>query len=404
MRDVTEQFHVNEIDPHELVHYLMSTYNHCTFSTLDRIDIPDAKQPALKIYFASTGQVQKIETDLADKELKPVTVKLEELFLTPTRRQVRRFVGFAHAPVAGTWECKLFTITAAPPEAPRPQQFLADHPYILEVPFEATGDAFLDIQRAGRLRARYELLLSLFASGFKTRHDRFNVIWGRDMNAPFQGEPVPHMIQEFYSIPGFNIIAESRTPLADPLIKLIPDGEYFGRPGRTPGYDLDLPQSLELWIDAALSCDGRLSQRLLRASYWLRHAHEINQISQSAALVAAIQAVEVLLPAIKGQVCTTCEREISPGPTRKFRDFLQEYAATTSAEERKARDLLYKQRSRLTHGHELLVSDSDYHASWTNPAHAFDSQTLDRALRLAQISAINWFIAQIRSSANSNNQ
>jgi hypothetical protein len=259
------------------------------------------------------------------------------------------------------------------------------------------------MQRANRLKARSELLLSLFASGFKTTRDRLNVIWGRNMDAPIRGEPVPHMIQEFYSIPHHNIIAERRTPLVDPLIKLIPDTEYFSRPGRTPDSDLELPHSLEVWIDAALSCDDRLSKRLLRAAYWLRHAHEVNQLSQSAALVAAVQAVEVLLPALKGQACPTCEREISPGPTRKFRDFLQEYSPTTSADERRARDLLYKQRSRLTHGHELLVSDSDYHAGWTNPAHAFDSQALDRALRLAQISAINWFVAQIRSTKSSPN-
>lgn len=400
MRDVTGQFYINDIDPHELVQHLISKFQKCTFSALDRIDIPEADNPRLQIYFTSSGQVQKIGTDLADKELKPVISELKELFLGPTRYQVRRFVDFAHAPVTGTWECKMFTITKAPPEAPRPQQFLADHPYILEVPFKATGNDFVDIHRAMRMRARYELLLSLFTSGFKTRRDRLNVFWGRDMEAPIHSDPIPHMVQEFYSIPGFNLIADRRTSLADPLIKLVPDGEYFSRLGHMPGNDLDLPQSLGVWIDAALSCDDRLSNRLLRAAYWLRHAHDVNQLSQSAALVAAVQTVEALLPTIKGQVCPTCEREISPGPTKKFRDFLQEYAPTTSAEERRARDLLYKQRSRLTHGHDLLASDKDYPAAWTNPAHAFDSQTLDRALRLAQISAINWFVAQILLTAN----
>jgi hypothetical protein len=404
MRDATDQFHVTEIDPHELVRYLISTFHKCTSSGLDRIDIPEAENPTLRIFLTSSGQIQKIEADLTDQELKPVIAKLEALYLGPTRHQVRRSVGFADAPVTGTWECKAFTITAAPPEAPRPQQYLADHPYILEVPIEATGDVFIDMQRADRLRARYELLLSLFAFGFKTRRNRFNVIWGLDMDAPRQGAPIPHLVREFYSIPSLSDITERRTPLVDPLIKLVPDGEYFSRLGRRPDCDLDVPQSLEVWINAALSCNDRLSKRLLRSAYWLRHAHEVNQLSQSAALVAAVQAVEALLPAIKGQVCSTCEREIGPGPTKKFRDFLQEHAPTTSTEERRARDLLYKQRSRLTHGHELLASDSDYYAGWTYPAHAFDSQTLYRALRLAQISAINWFIGQIRSTATSSDQ
>ena len=135
-------------------------------------------------------------------------------------------------------------------------------------------------------------------------------------------------------------------------------------------------------------------KQLLRAAYWLRHAYQVFPLSQSASLVAAVQTIEVLLPNIKGEVCSTCQREISPGPTKKFRDFLQQYAPTTSAEERKARDLLYKQCSQLTHGRELLASDEDQYTGWTNPAHAFDRQTLDDALRLARISAINWFVSQ----------
>ncbi len=400
MRDVTEQFHVTEIDPHELTHFLMSEFYSGTYSALDRIDIPDAKTPTVKIYFTAKGRVRKVESSLADKELQPVVTKLEELFLSPGQSQVRRIIAFADAPVTGTWECEAFTITAAPPEAPRPTQFSTDHPYILEVPMEITGDGVIDILRADRLRARYELLISLFAAGFQaSRQKTLHAIWGRYTDVPDYGPPVPHLVQEFYSIPGHQLIAEQRTPLADPLIALVSDAEYFNRRRRMPDNDLDLPQSLRLWIDTALRCEEAVRNRLLRAAYWYRHAHEVWRLSQSASLVAAVQTVEVLLPTIKGEACPACQRDTSPGPTRKFRDFLQEYAPATSEEESKARDLLYRQRSKLTHGHELLVADGDVFATWTNPAHAFDDQTLEDALQVARIAAINWFIDHIRCSS-----
>jgi hypothetical protein len=134
---------------------------------------------------------------------------------------------------------------------------------------------------------------------------------------------------------------------------------------------------------------------LVRAAYWLNHADQVLRLSQSASLVAAIQAIEVLLPAVKGETCPSCNREKGPGPTRKFKDFLQQYAPTNDSEERKARDLLYKQRSQLVHGHELLGTDGDYHFGWTNPAHAFDRMTLDGAVRLARIATIKWFMATV---------
>jgi hypothetical protein len=122
MRDVTDRFHVTDIDSTELGRHLMGAFNHAAFSALDRIDIPDAEAPTVQIYYSPAGAITKIVTSLTDEELRPYIDELEKLFLSPTHQQVQRFIGFANAPVNGTWECEAFTITAAPPEAPRPQQ------------------------------------------------------------------------------------------------------------------------------------------------------------------------------------------------------------------------------------------------------------------------------------------
>jgi hypothetical protein len=258
-----------------------------------------------------------------------------------------------------------------------------------------------NINRAYRLRARYELMLSLFAPGIKTTSNQHHVIWGIDAEFTPGRDLTPRLVQEHYTIPGFPSVVDSRTPMTDPLIELIPDTDYFGLHGRAVSQDLVLPQSLEAWVNSALACDDLVSKRLVRAAYWLNHAGQVFRLSLSASLVAAIQAIEVLLPAVKGEVCPTCKREVAPGPTRKFKDFLQQYAPTNDSEERKARDLLYRQRSRLIHGHELLGTDGDYNFGWTNPAHAFDRMTLDGAVRLARIATINWFVAHASSTIRS---
>jgi hypothetical protein len=397
VRDVTNQFHVTDINPDELAQQLIGVFNHATYSALDRIDIPNSEAPKVQIYFNAAGQIRKVASSLTDNELRPIVSRLADLFLGPTHRKVQRFIGFASAPVTGTWACEALTITVAPPEAPRPGQFLADYPYILEVSFEATDDMLVNIPRAYRLRARYELLLSLFTSGIKTSRSQHRMLWGMDAERIPPRQLKPHLVQEVYAIPGFPSVVEGRTPLADPLVKLVPDSEYFGRYGRTRGEDFDLPQSLEAWMNTAVVCEEQVRQRLFRTAYWLNHAHEVFSLSQSASLVAAVQAIEVLLPAAKGEVCQACKRDIAPGPTRKFREFLQKYAPTPDIAERKARDLLYRQRSQLTHGQMLLSADDNFHFGWATPAHAFDMQTLDGALRLTRMSAINWFLAHTGS-------
>jgi hypothetical protein len=193
-------------------------------------------------------------------------------------------------------------------------------PKPLEVPFGATDDNFVYIHRASRVRAHYELLLSLFVRGIKPVSNQLHTLWGIDMDRSHEGEPVPHMIQEFYSIPGMPIIADRRTPLAKPLIELIPDVEYYRRRGLSAADPFDLPQSLEAWMNASLACAEPLIKKLLRAGYWQRHAHQVFPLSQSASLVAAVQAIEVLLPNVKGQVCAQpATGRSAPDPPRSSR-------------------------------------------------------------------------------------
>src|SRR6185503_16833240 len=114
------------------------------------------------------ANVVKVESRLSSSTVRKLSEELKNIFLTAPQAQVYRYISFASMPVTGSWHCSAFTISPAPPQAPRPRQFLAPHPYVLEVPFMATTDTIINAQRAQRLKAQYELLLAFFGMDFDT--------------------------------------------------------------------------------------------------------------------------------------------------------------------------------------------------------------------------------------------
>jgi hypothetical protein len=115
-------------------------------------------------------------------------------------------------------------------------------------------------------------------------------------------------------------------------------------------------------------------------------------LSPSASAIAAVQAVEAVLPPtpVAGR-CETCGRSIGPSVRQRFRHFLEEYSpGETHAA---ARDQLYGLRSKLTHGGTLLTGElrqipfRDFvPKSWD------DGDVAEQSLMLARIAGVNWLL------------
>jgi hypothetical protein len=118
------------------------------------------------------------------------------------------------------------------------------------------------------------------------------------------------------------------------------------------------------------------------------------QVSQSSSLVAAVQAVEVLLPRSTGAWCSTCGLMQGAGPTARFKEFLDRHLGPDDGPVRKQ---LYARRSRLTHGHTLMSADEEIDFGWIHPHSSFDHTIVTAATMVARVAAINWFMEQLKA-------
>ena len=396
MKDITALCHAGEVDDEELASIFSDTLHQATFTSRTRVDMPDSDNPRLTMTYTKAGRLTKVESNLSNAELQPIFDEIQTSLLDPTTRKVSRSFGFSDIAVEGTWGCDLFTITAAPPTAPRPPVMVGDYPYVFEIPFPASSSWVINNIRIGRRLQEYDLLLNVFTTNIKGTPLQTEKHWGiaveldRDVTQPM----VPQWVQRFYWADGFITQADDTTPVEPPLIASVPDNIYYSRRGTRPRDVMTVPESLAERINRFRTVADTAQGKFLRSAYWLRHASAVYQQSRSATLIATIQAIEALLPKSSGTRCPTCGLQQGNGPTANFSNFLNRYVPTQDPEIEAARKKLYNQRSQLTHGHELLVSDTDIGLGWRQPSGAFEWGQLSDASTVARLAAINWLASQ----------
>ena len=398
MRDISALCHVGQVDDGELSIIMLHTIHHAQFTSRTRIDLPRSDAPDVSMHYTSAGALARVETSLDNRAIEALLEEIRLALLTPTERRIHRALVMVAVPVTGTWACDLFTLTAPPENAPRIPQLIQDYPLVLEFPYEGTQSFVINTHRATQRMRQYELLLSLFIPTVQTTPRFTNQHWGMVMGgviaATPEGFPKVEWVQEGYAIEGFEITSNSLTPMSDPLMPLVSDAEFYGRRGIGADSIFDVPESLASWIRHFASRTDATKQSFLRSAFWLRHAGDVYRLSSSAALVAAVQAVEALLPPPQGVACPTCGLVGGPGPTANFRSFLAQHAPTHDGDLVKARTRLYQTRSKLTHGQDLLSSDSELGFGWSGPQEPFEQNDLDMATRVARIAAIRWLLLQ----------
>jgi hypothetical protein len=124
-------------------------------------------------------------------------------------------------------------------------------------------------------------------------------------------------------------------------------------------------------------------------------AQELWDVSISSFLLGCVQAIETLLDRPAPNPCPTCNRDMGPGPTRLFRDFVETHCLT-GAVEQKAASALYSVRSSLAHGRYLFQIDE---APWSINLGAIiasdhEIDVARSALLIAKEGLRNWLLAK----------
>jgi hypothetical protein len=396
MQDITKAIHADRVDGRELAHLLLNRFGEASYTAIDQIDMPNSGAPSLTLRYTKKGAVAQVVASLSSAVIAEIADEVECTLLAPTRARVSRKIVFSQVPTTGWWACSAFRIAPPPDNAPPAPFFIADHPLVMEVRFEAVEDAMFSMQRAHRLQHEYSLLLSLFAP--KINHEPKQTLgsWGQPIPRN-PTEPVqPQWFQNSYFLDGFVSMMDDYPEVTSEPIALVPNDKYYARPWISTTDALTLPQSISPWIEGYLAGPEEIKRRLLRSAYWISHASQMFSVSQSSSLVASVQAIEVLLPQVNGGTpCSTCGRLQGGGPTASFKEFLDRNLGPDDSPVRKQ---LYKQRSRLVHGQALFSADEQIDFAGIHPHRSFENTSASAAINIARVAAINWFTEQLRTA------
>jgi hypothetical protein len=393
-RNLLDLFRSKGIADEELPVFLNAHFRsagHC--SETNEVFYPRNNSPVLALTYKS-GRLQEVraEVDMPQSAIEELCDTIYRDFIGDAGNGFRQEVLFCRLPVNGTWRYRdLCQIMPIPPTAPRPSFSYAQHPFLIEYSFPATANGHTSNQRSARALRRLELL---FGCLLKTpfRPDRFRREgthrWVMTVDAT-SDSPVKCSYQQLgYHWKHLRPYLEDFSSVNEiPSINLVPASKYYIDFVPT-SRKLTLPDDLSESLDCFFGLDPDGQQRFLQACFWFTQADQSGSMSSS--FINLIQAIETLMPRAKADGrCSTCQKELKPGPTKLFESFMDEYAPM-SPSKNDMREQLYRIRSGLAHGDAApFLHDMSFDGSLT-PLAMKESEYLAGATQAVRIAMRNW--------------
>ena len=360
------------------------------------VHLADASEAVvLRLAFTRAGRFEAIpEPSLSEEDARTLIRVVGELEggRTPA---VWRVVLFASLPVEGAFRYRdRWQIRPVPRDAPEVPFVMAPHPFVLEAKGSAVSEGLVRWLQGGKLLREAELVLSLVLHGglapdrSTSPSHEWVVLPGWEYSEDHPS-PTSVLAQASYFMPTMPGPGDDFSDVAEiEPIRFVPDGEYFGRLGISVNETLELPANLAALVDAVDALPAGDRDRFFRSAYWFSRAGGAWRLSQSLSYISLINSIEVLTPHGIEDRCPTCGLNRAPGPTARFRDFVERYAGDVPDRSR-----LYEIRSRLVHGDQILQSDQPSGFAFT-PQLWEERERHERARRVAQAAIINWVITR----------
>jgi hypothetical protein len=289
--------------------------------------------------------------------------------------KVGREYSFSSFRVPGSWRGARsgVQILPPPPEAPSAPHEMAAHPFILEFPIIGARDDLWPITNHRRMREhrRLTLLLDVLLTArvsFEPR--RAEHFWAYIPAAEgSSGNGGSRWLQQFFCAPlGAPVTDALSPPAGENLTEVEPEAYYMnvgheGKPLRVP---TDLDESLCQYRDLSTANRSKFD----RAAFWMDMASRQWTMSVSSSFASLVSAVESLTDrGTTHQVyCEQCRADRShevPGAAERFRSLFETYAPGAAL--RKRRKQIYKLRSGILHGSDLMQLDQDLAFGWDPP-------------------------------------
>lgn len=395
-----------EVDDSELLSVIAHHYS--TAQTTDDNDVvyPSGDSYSLKVR-CNEGQIVRIEPGpgFSEEGFQALKDKVYTHIIDSPGTGIEACILFSPNPVKGFFRSQsgLFQILPAPTNAPRPPYSFGDHPFVLEFPMRRSNDGGISVRRRMRSLTEWTWVINaLVRPSIKCHGSRLQQGWVTLMDDP---GPTPSIrwAQEMYHVEGFVGVREDFTPLGTPEIRIIPSNDYYAR-DYFPPHELTLPDNLEELIVRVSELTGDNRRRFYQAVQWFYVARELWDHHTSSYYIALIAAIESLAHrSMPADPCPACGKDRGPGPTQRFKDFVEGFgppSGTTTISKRR----LYELRSRLVHGKMLLQLDEKPWEASFNTTSLDERQAFEELSYIVREVLVHWLKADdaIRSLAIEN--
>ena len=397
--DLLDAWNARTVDTEELEHLLLNYFKKVGFAESGyAIYGEDPAAPGLVlVYKGGRPHHAYPGAGFSEADFTTISDRIRNTLLVGDAVEIGRRVLFTTLRVDGFYRYRdRFQLVPVPPGAPKPEMaMLAMNPFLLEVSYRRSADSLTSMLRKEKAEREIELLCAVF---LWLPIERLGNVRCRWVLNPSDGTQLTSCHrQEGYHWPGDRPIRDAFSMIdgLEPM-GFVDPAIYYARFNYSYEDRLDLPANVSEMFDAFYSLAPPSREQFLRACYWFHHASNVWSMSNSAAFVAMISAIETLMPPAKaGDPCPTCRRRAGSGPTAQFEAFVDVFAngCEVTIDQRK---IFYRLRSALSHGGRLL--DHDQGAWAVGVTGALEMMNLRALSGVARAVLHTWLIGYSTSS------
>lgn len=293
-----------------------------------------------------------------------VCARVDQSLLVRSARVGRDF-SFSSFRVTGAWQGprSRLQILPPPPEAPSAPMGMADHPFVLEFPLEASDDWEVTNQRRIRNHKKFTRVLNVLLRGSVSLLPRQQEGFWASIPPREESDVRPDIrwVTQFFFANLGEVVVDEASSTDVPAIEEIKPEAYYATHGHDGG-SMRVPSDLDESICRYQTLSQSLVEKFDRAAFWFDLASRLWHLSVSSSFGALVSAVEALtdrgsIHNIKCPACGEKTQHETPGATRRFREFFDAYAPGVSM--KRQRDEIYALRSGIFHGSRLMQLDED---------------------------------------------
>jgi hypothetical protein len=397
--DITPRFSLDEIDHHEFLAVLTSRYTTSWRVSKNAITFPASADYKIKVQI-SHGQVERVFAGkaLTDAELGELLAQVEGDLKDDRIAEYGVDILFAHQPVIGGFRFGALPMQILPAPAEAPREGYAHHPFLLEYPMRAYRTPVLRLRRRHKNAIEWAWVLNALLNGSIITYSspRAPQMWTTRTDDVLASSS---WATRSYSFPGLQMLVSALSEQGERL-PVVPAAAYYSDTGSPARADIPLdtfclPDNLDRLVSAFISLDGAKRRRFLRSAAAIYTARELWDLSISSYFLMCVQAIETMVDRPPPVPCAACNRDMGPGPTRLFREFMERYCPDSGVEEKVVNEL-YRVRSALAHGHYLFQLDE---APWSSnmgamAARLSEDEIYRSAITVAKTGLRNWLLSQ----------